>query len=167
MDYKIDFSIATSQALEDALGGRLEEIRLSRNITQEDLARAAGVSCSTVKRMTQGGKGISLDSFLRIIQALELSSQLQTFLPDPDDSPLLQLAQHGKRRRRARHSSDLHRRSFAQSSLFEQQPWNGTQEAVREWNDEKWPWEHHENTAWQNDTQKPTARKPKTRKKKT
>ena len=138
MDYKIDFSLATSEAVEDTLGKRLEEIRLSRNITQDDLARAAGVSRSTVKRLAQSGKGVSLDSFIRIIQALDLSGRLQALLPDPDDSPLLQLARHGKRRRRARRSAG------GRSRPFDPHRWGEEQEAVREWDDQKWPWENQE-----------------------
>ena len=137
MNYKIDFSLVTSEAVENALGKRLEAIRLSRNITQDDLARAAGVSRSTVKRLAQSGKGVSLDSFIRIIQALDLGGQLQALLPDPDDSPLLQLAQHGgKRRQRARHSTA--ERPFAIRH------WTGEQQEVREWDGKKWPWENQD-----------------------
>jgi len=44
MSYEIDFSVATSDQLEAALCKRLENIRLSRNITQIQLADEAGVS---------------------------------------------------------------------------------------------------------------------------
>ena len=47
MTHKIDFSTASSEAIIEALGKRLDEIRLSRNIAQADLAQEAGVSRST------------------------------------------------------------------------------------------------------------------------
>ena len=48
---------------------RLEEIRLSKNISQAALAREAGVSRSTMTRIADG-RSISLDSFIRVMQAL-------------------------------------------------------------------------------------------------
>ncbi|MCY3997382.1 MAG: helix-turn-helix transcriptional regulator [Rhodobacter sp.] len=103
MTHKIDFGLATSQAIEDALGERIEEIRLKRNITQSRLAREAGVSRSTVTRLARKGKGISLDSLIRILKALRLEDNLGTLLPEPGLSPLEEL-EKGSRpaRRRAR-----------------------------------------------------------------
>lgn len=91
MTRNIDFSLASSEAIEDALGKRIEEIRLKRNITQSRLAREAGVSRSTITRLAREGKGISLDSFIRILKALQLVPNLGTLLPDPGLSPLEEL----------------------------------------------------------------------------
>lgn len=91
MSHKIEFRFAPSDAIEDALSRRLEEIRLRRNITQSRLAREAGISRSTMTRLAQPGKGISLDSFIRILKALDLGDNLQALLPDPGFSPLEEL----------------------------------------------------------------------------
>ena len=98
----IDFSLVSSEDIENALGQQLEAIRLSRNITQNHLAKDAGVSRSTVTRLAQDGKGISLDSFIRILKALQLQDHLQALLPDPGVSPLQRLALKGHDRQRAR-----------------------------------------------------------------
>ena len=87
MKYKIDFSIASSEAITDALCKRLDEIRLSRNISQADLAKEAGVSSRTIARLADG-KAVSLDSFVRVMVALRLTEHLAVMLPDPGIRPV-------------------------------------------------------------------------------
>lgn len=98
----LDFKVASSEQIEQHLGARLDTIRLSRNLTQLQLAKAAGVSRSTVSRLGQADKGISLDSFVRIMQALSLEDQLDAMLQTDLVSPLNMLEQQGKARQRAR-----------------------------------------------------------------
>jgi len=105
MIHKKDFSFVSSENIEAMLSRQLEYIRLSRNLTQAQLARQAGVSRSTIARMAQDGKGISLDSFIRIMQALQLQSHLEALLPEPGISPLERLELDGKDRQRARSKS--------------------------------------------------------------
>ena len=105
MTHKIDFGLASSETIEDALSERIEKIRLKRNITQSRLAREAGVSRSTITRLAQEGKGISLDSLIRVLKALQLADSLGTLLPDPGLSPLEELeksSQPSRQRARAR-----------------------------------------------------------------
>lgn len=100
MKHKIDFSTASSEAIIEVLCKRLDEIRLSRNISQADLAAEAGVSRSTLTRLADG-KPISLDSFLRIMQALRLSDHLAALLPDPAIRPVERVRLEGGERQRA------------------------------------------------------------------
>ena len=96
----MDFSTSTSTAIAAALCTRLEEIRLSQNISQAALARQAGVSRSTMTRIADG-RSISLDSFIRVSKALGLAEHLAALLPDPTVRPV-ELARHeGQHRRRA------------------------------------------------------------------
>ncbi len=88
MTHKIDFSIASSAGIENALCKRIEDIRLQRNLTQQQLAEMAGISRSTMTRLAQNDRGISFDSFIRILQALQLDDHLDALLPDPGISPL-------------------------------------------------------------------------------
>ena len=101
MTYTVDFSTATSDQLESALCGRLERIRLSRNITQQQLADEAGVSLRTIGRMEKG-KGVSCDTFIRVLTALRLQANLETLLPDPTVRPVERVRRQGSERRRAR-----------------------------------------------------------------
>lgn len=89
-----------TQTLAEALGARLGHIRLSRNMTQAQLAENAGTSLRTVKRL-EAGENASLDTFLSVLRALRLDSHLETFLPDPSIRPLERVKLSGQERQRA------------------------------------------------------------------
>lgn len=101
LSYKIDFDAAASDQIESALCARLEQIRLSRNMTQRALAEEAGVSPRTVNRIASG-EGISLDTFIRILSALRIQQNLSALLPDPSVRPIERVALEGRERQRAR-----------------------------------------------------------------
>ena len=100
MTHNIDFTIASSDAVINALFERIEEIRLSRNISQAALAKEAGVSRSTITRLAKG-QGISVDSFVRVMQALGLADHLAALLPNPNVRPVERIRLDGAERRRA------------------------------------------------------------------
>lgn len=100
MTHNMDFSVASSEAIIQALGKRLDEIRLSRNISQADLAKEAGVSRSTLTRLSDG-RPVSLDSFVRVMQALRLADHLAALLPDPGIRPVDRVRLDGMERQRA------------------------------------------------------------------
>ena len=79
---------------------QLEQIRISRNMSQKALAASARVSRSTLTRMANG-QSLSLDSFVRIMQALDLDEHLATLLPYPTIRPVERLRFDGQQRKRA------------------------------------------------------------------
>ncbi len=89
-----------SSAHIETLCRRLEALRLSRNISQVDLAHEAGVSRSTMTRIADG-KPISLDSFVRVMLALDLEDNLFALLPDPSIQPVTQVRLGKPSRQRA------------------------------------------------------------------
>ena len=97
----IDFSIATSEQIEEFLYGQLKRIRLSRNFTQTQLAQKSGVAFRTVKRL-EGGQSVSLNTFIRVLMALDLQQNLVTLLPDPTIRPIERVNTGGSERKRAR-----------------------------------------------------------------
>jgi len=101
MAYNIDFALATSNQIEAALCERLESIRLSRNMTQRQLADEAGVSLRTIGRLEQG-QGVSLDTFIRVLTALRIQQSLESLLPDPTVRPIERIGTRAGERRRAR-----------------------------------------------------------------
>jgi transcriptional regulator with XRE-family HTH domain len=101
MSHSVDFTVATSDQIEAALCKRLESIRLSRNITQAQLAEEAGVSPRTIGRLEKG-QGVSLDTFIRIIAALGIQQSLEGLLPDPTVRPIERVGLSAVERRRAR-----------------------------------------------------------------
>lgn len=104
MRNNINFSVASSQQIEEALGKQLRNIRLSRNITQSKLAKEAGVSTPTIGRLERG-KGISLDTFIRVLIALGIQHNLSALLPDPNIRPMERISTIGVERQRARPES--------------------------------------------------------------
>ena len=100
MAYKIDFAVATSDQLEQALGERLEDIRLSRNIKQQDLAATADISERTLRRLEKG-QGVAFETLLRVLIALDLQENLALLLPDPAIRPAEQLRLATGKRQRA------------------------------------------------------------------
>ncbi len=101
MSYNIEFSVATSDQIEAALCKRLESIRLSRNITQAQLAEEAGVSPRTIGRLEKG-QGVSVDTFIRIMIALGIQQSLEALLPDPSVRPIERVGISAGERKRAR-----------------------------------------------------------------
>lgn len=83
------------------LGARIARIRLSRNLTQANLALEAGASVRSIKRL-EAGENISLDTFIRVLMALDMEDHLRTILPDPDVRPVERIRREGHERQRAR-----------------------------------------------------------------
>ncbi|MFH1845084.1 MAG: helix-turn-helix transcriptional regulator [bacterium] len=101
MSYAIDFTVASSRQIETALCKRLENIRLSRNVTQIQLAAEAGVSPRTIGRLEKG-LGVSVDTFIRVLTALGIQQNLEALLPDPTVRPIDRIGIGGGERKRAR-----------------------------------------------------------------
>ena len=93
--------IKSPEALAKDMGSKLERLRLSRNITQTELARDAGVSERTLRRL-ESGAGATLDSFLRVLSALKLEQSLELLIPDPRVRPIERIRTGGSERQRSR-----------------------------------------------------------------
>ncbi len=90
----------TDSAILGELGTRLARVRLERNATQEDIANAAGVSKRTIERL-EAGRSVQLSNLVRVLRALDLSSNLDQLIPRMGPSPIEQLSFQEKERRRA------------------------------------------------------------------
>lgn len=101
MSRNTDYSVANSNQIAEGLGEQLADIRLSQNRTQSQVAEEAGISRATLVRLEQG-HGVSLDTFIRVMMALELHEHLAHFLPDSSIRPLDRVALAGRERQRAR-----------------------------------------------------------------
>ena len=98
------FSIASSEQIVAELGKRLERMRLSRNLTQADLAERAGINKRTVMRLEKGVSA-TLDTFVRVLMALGLGSNLEALLPEVEVRPIERVLHRGRERQRARSRS--------------------------------------------------------------
>ncbi|WP_339743522.1 helix-turn-helix transcriptional regulator [uncultured Maricaulis sp.] len=100
MEHKSEHIQPINRIVED-LGIRLEAYRISRGIKQADLAAKAGISRSTLMRLEAGTSG-TIDSLVRVLQALDLTDRLSDLVPDAALSPLDPMSETGQRRLRVR-----------------------------------------------------------------
>jgi transcriptional regulator with XRE-family HTH domain len=100
---KIDFELS-DEAVAGELGRRLADARVARAFTQGQLAKAAGVSKSTVERMEDGGS-LQLVNLIRCLRALGMVENFELLAPEAQPNPMDQLRATRMRRRRVRSSS--------------------------------------------------------------
>ena len=82
------------------IGERMKEIRLRKNITQEEIAWRAGISKLSVVN-AEAGKNISLATLIAILRQLGMIENLEQLIPEPTISPILMKKLKGKKRFRA------------------------------------------------------------------
>jgi len=75
----------TDRQILKIIGANVRKARLNANMTQECLAELVGVHWHTVLYVEQGKYPVSVATFARISQALEISpNRLMDALPEPD-----------------------------------------------------------------------------------
>ena len=94
-----NWDFMTDREIAIELGRRLASTRLDRNLSQAQIAEHAGLSLKTYKRLEKGAG--TLLTLLAAMRALDLLSQLDTFLPEPPISPIKLAELKGKTRHRA------------------------------------------------------------------
>jgi len=100
------FDHLTAHAIAGELGDRIKTARLNANLTQKALAKKAGIS---LKAVTNGEKGKStLESMIAILIALEITEQLNLFIPKQEISPVQLIKLQGKERKRATSDTKSH-----------------------------------------------------------
>lgn len=83
------------------VGRRIASLRLSRNLTQSQLAEGADISRSTVRRL-EAGEATTLETYIRVLEALGLGVDIDAMLPDPSIRPVDRVRLRGQERQRAR-----------------------------------------------------------------
>lgn len=91
--------VVAASSLAEEIGERLKQARLNRDFTQEEVASLAGVARKTVLNAEKGK--VQLETLIAIMMALDLTDQLDLFLPEQEVSPLQLAKLQGKKRQRA------------------------------------------------------------------
>ena len=91
----------SDETVQQVLGERLAQHRISAALTQVQLAERAGISPRTVVRM-EGGQGADLRNLIRVLRALDLLAGFNALVPSLPPSPVEQLKLRGKQRERVR-----------------------------------------------------------------
>lgn len=89
----------TATVLAEEIGERLKQARLNRDLTQSEVATLAGIARKTVLNAEKGK--VQLDIMMAILMALDLTEQIDLFLPKQAISPLQLAKLQGKKRQRA------------------------------------------------------------------
>jgi transcriptional regulator with XRE-family HTH domain len=101
----IDPTLATPEELCHELGRRLRAQRLSRLLTQEELAARAGLSPGALKKLERDGQGHVL-TLVRAALALGLAAEFETLFALRPQASIAQMerAAHAGRKRAPRRS---------------------------------------------------------------
>lgn len=95
----MDLQLSPASAVAEELGSRLKQARLNKNLTQQEIADKLGVARKTIVLAEQGHT--RFETFVAIMQALQLTDHLDVFLPKQEISPIQLAKMQGKKRRRA------------------------------------------------------------------
>ncbi len=82
------------------IGQRLKRRRLEKNLSQQNLAVAAGLNRTTISEIERGAP-FGVLSLIQILRALNALEALDAFLPPPGPSPLQLARMKGRQRQRA------------------------------------------------------------------
>ena len=83
---KFDVMMTEDEALREA-GRRLAQIRLGRNLSQEELSSRAGVSKRSLERLEAGSGGLRLNVFFAVCGVLGLTPGFDVLLPEQQLTP--------------------------------------------------------------------------------
>lgn len=92
-------SAMTDEAIAAEFGARIAQLRLERNLTQQQVAEAVGLSRVSYGKLEAGeAKLVNVIAALRVLGKLEILEQI---VPETTFSPMELLKLKGKRRQRA------------------------------------------------------------------
>jgi transcriptional regulator with XRE-family HTH domain len=92
---KIEYLTPDAATLQE-LGKRLARIRKQHGMSQHKLAKEAGLGVATLRRI-EAGEGSQLESWLKLMKALRMSSSIEALLPENFDSPMAEALSENKR----------------------------------------------------------------------
>lgn len=81
----IAFSLQSPASICLALGRRIRQLRLARNLSQSALAQMCGASLSSIRRLEAGGQG-TLELVVRVALALDVTAGFDALFAPPVQS---------------------------------------------------------------------------------
>lgn len=110
-------SLTPDKMILSELGQRLARVRKQQGMSQIKLAEEAGIGVATLGRIESGQSG-QMDSWLKIMKALNMATSIDAFLPEKFDSPRAQvLSSQTSRSKKGANSSNSNNNSVAENSV--------------------------------------------------
>jgi transcriptional regulator with XRE-family HTH domain len=100
LSYNKNWYGMTDNAIVGVLCKSIKQMRLNKNISQEELSLKSGVNRVTISRM-ETGKAINLLTLIQLLRALEQLDLLGYLNVEPEISPMLVMEQQQKLRKKA------------------------------------------------------------------
>jgi len=98
MSFKDKYSM-TDRAIAREIGGRIEQIRLEKNIPQKEISENVGITVKTYRNLIDGGG--RFETVIAVLRALGHLDLVGSFVPEIAFSPLELVKLRGKKRQRA------------------------------------------------------------------
>ena len=95
----MNMSALSDKAIKQALGGRFRALRLSNNVTQQELAASTALSLNTIKALETGSGKLS--TAVAVLRALGALDHLDIFIPATSACPPLPEKKPARPRQRA------------------------------------------------------------------
>lgn len=89
----------------ESLVKNFKENRINRSITQKELAERSGLSLRNISRFENGGD-ISVKNFIKLMEALSLSDNLNYLIPSQTDRPSYYVVERIGRKRASTKKKD-------------------------------------------------------------
>lgn len=100
----MNFDSMTNNAIAQELGHRIEQLRLEKNITQQQLADEIGLSRVSYRQLAKGAA--KFENIIAALRALGRLDLVEQFIPETTFSPMAQLKLKGKQPQRASRQRD-------------------------------------------------------------
>jgi len=97
--YNIDASLS-DKAISELIGHFIKKTRIEQNRSQSDIAKAAGISRSTLS-LLERGDSITLATLIQVLRVLDRLNVFQTFVIEPTYSPIQLAKIQAEERQRA------------------------------------------------------------------
>lgn len=95
----MNFDSMTNRAIAQEIGQRIDQLRLEKNITQQQLADEIGVSRVSYRQLAKGAA--KFENIIAALRALGRLDIIEQFIPETAFSPMAQLKSKGKQPQRA------------------------------------------------------------------
>jgi transcriptional regulator with XRE-family HTH domain len=86
--YNKDWYAMTDSVIIKTLCQSIKQMRLNKNLSQEDLSARSGISRITISRM-ETGQAINMLTFIQVLRALESLELLNHLNIEPEISPMM------------------------------------------------------------------------------